>query len=227
MAVRFRKIGETTFPGSPDGPKCSIFEWLATTKQSRGELSIRFLSPDGEDGPRVYYAEPLLRLWVEQEPTRFLEKACAFGYKVLAEIESHSEVDREAYKFWQAFFRNRHAGHIRVTNRFLRPADFIDASPDGEASLIIPGMPCDDGTVKRTPDESVHGKARELLRMVLTPAGVTTSGRPWTTSSCSPPWPMLGSGGGCCRYTASTARAARAARRAAPGRASIPERPAG
>jgi hypothetical protein len=176
VADRFVRVGEAPYPAGDGTPQCGVYEWTPGGKKTNGRFKVRFLSPDGEPGPRTFYVESLLRLWLQNESTRFLERACAFGYKVLTEIDPPSADDRDVYEFCQALFRNRHEGHARVGRQFGSAADFVDFGPGGPPRLLTPGLGED--AAERVPraGETVHQTANRLLREAVGQGGKGTAG---------------------------------------------------
>jgi hypothetical protein len=123
------------------------------------------LSPN-EPGPRIYYIEPLLRNWIENKPTRFLEAACAYGYRVLTELEPQRFEDKEeqqVYKLCQAIFRNRHRGHAGMRRLFTCAADLVEFDGQGGATIVAPGFDHDQRFPRATAGGTVHRTARRLL----------------------------------------------------------------
>src|SRR5262245_44371770 len=134
MVGRFRRVGDAEFPGGGH-VKCGVYEWSPGDPKKHGAFRIRFLSPD-EPGPRIYYVEPLLRLWVTGRRTCFLERACEYGHRVLTGLEPSSANDRDVYEFHSALFRSRDKGHGRVGRRFNEARDFAALGESGTAELI-------------------------------------------------------------------------------------------
>jgi hypothetical protein len=124
----------------------------------------------------VYFVESLLRLWLQNKPTRFLERACAFGYKILTEIDAPSADDRDVYKLCQALFRNRHRGHARVGRQFGSAVDFVDCGPGGPPRLLTPGLGEDAAEHAPAAGETVHQAANRLLREALEQGEKGTAG---------------------------------------------------
>jgi hypothetical protein len=181
VAGRFVRVSEVPYLWGDGTPRCGVYEWAPGGPKNSEKFRIRFLSPDGESGPRVYFVESLLRLWLNDEPTRFLERACAFGYKVLAEIDPTSADDRDVYKLCQALFRNRHEGHDAVGRMFSCAVDFVDYSPGGPPRLLTPGL--GEGAAEHAPPagETAHQTASRLLREALNQGEKGTAGT-WTSA---------------------------------------------
>ena len=139
MTRQFRRIGQKPFDGRAGTSLWGVYEWRPRNPDKHGAFNVRFLSPDGEPGPRHYFVEPVLNDWLRNKNSRFLERACAFGYKILVDLEGHSSVEREAYRLFSAVFRNRIEGHTSVGHQFKSVADFLDRSDD-RPSLITPGL---------------------------------------------------------------------------------------
>jgi hypothetical protein len=118
-----------------------------------------------------------LNLWLQNKPTRFLERACAFGYKVLVEVDPASAEDRDVYKLCQALFRNRGEGHDIVGRMFSCAADFVDYSPGRPPRLIIPGLGADAAEHAPPAGETAHQAANRLLREALGQGGKGTAGK--------------------------------------------------
>jgi hypothetical protein len=167
---QFKRVGEKPFPSGGAKLRCDAYEWTPKNPKQHGKFKIRFLSPKGDCGPRLFYVEPLLDLWLTGKPTRFLEEACAYGYKVLRELEPHSGDDQNVYRLCQALFRNRHAGHLQIGRLFSRATDFVSVGPGQAPYLVTPGLGSDDGpeNVKST----IRDMADDLLRDALSHAGV-------------------------------------------------------
>ena len=128
MASEFVKVGQTTFPGRRD-IRCSRYEWRSLSPQKHGRFKVGFLSPDNEHATRRYWVEPLLRTWMGSRTDRYLERACDFGYKILAELEQHDADTRAAYDVATANLPQptcgpRACGH----GSFKCAADFVDFS---------------------------------------------------------------------------------------------------
>jgi hypothetical protein len=119
--------------------------------------------------------EPLLRTWTGSRRDRFLERACDYGYKILAELEHHDADTRAAYHVAQLIFRNRHAGHVRAARNFRCAADFVDFTDAASPAIILPGL---DGKELRhaSSAETIHAKARDLLRGALRATGSANGG---------------------------------------------------
>jgi hypothetical protein len=177
VAGRFVRVGDAPYPTGDGTPRCGVYEWAPGGPKQNGEFRIRFLSPDGEAGPRTYYVESLLRLWLQNEPTPFLEEACAFGYEVLAEIDPPSAGDRDGYELCQALFRNRHEGHARVGQQFGSAVDFVDCGPGGPPRLLTPGFGEDAAERVTATGVTVHREADRLLREALGQVGKGTAGK--------------------------------------------------
>jgi hypothetical protein len=167
MPGRFSRVGDTRWPGGGT-PPCGVYEWDPNDPRL-GKFSIRFLSPDEPGRPRVYYVEPLLRLWLDGEPTRFLERACDVGHTVLAQLAPDTADDDVLHRLWRALFRNRHRGHGRVGRRFTCAIDFVDLGPGGP-SLLTPGLG-DDSRAEAPLRGGPHMVANQLLREALTRGG--------------------------------------------------------
>src|SRR5262245_3620630 len=112
MVGQFRRVGTALFPGDRQ-INCSLYEWKPGNFKKPTAFRIRFISPD-EPGPRIFYIEDLLQLWMRGKSTRFLEKACQFGHRILEEFETSTASDREMYNLFEALFRNRQKGHVKV-----------------------------------------------------------------------------------------------------------------
>lgn len=135
MPGQFTRIGETAFPGEPN-IRSGLYEWCSTTPEKHGQFKIRFVS-DETQGRRRFWVEPLLRNWMEGTETRFLEEACAYGAKIVAEMNHHGPEQRWMYQLAALLFRNRHEGHMAVHREFLHAADFVDVT---EHSVLLPGL---------------------------------------------------------------------------------------
>jgi hypothetical protein len=177
VADRFVRVGEAPYPAGDGTPQCGVYEWTPGGQKTNRRFKVRFLSPDGEPGPRTYYVEPLLNLWLKNEPTRFLEEACAFGYKVLTEIDPPSADDRDIYKLCQPLFRNRHEGHARVGQQFGSALDFVDFGPGGPPRLLTPGLGEDAAEHAPAAGTTVRREADRLLREALGQGGKGASGK--------------------------------------------------
>jgi len=165
MPSEFVNIGQAAFPRGDD-IRCSRFEWRSLTPNRHGRFAVRFLSPDGEPGPRRYWAEPRLKVWMEGHHNRFLEQACDYGYKILAELERHDDDARAAYRVARLIFRNRDVGHVRMGRKFRCAADFVDLSRPENPQLILPGLG-QEGRPAGQHAATVHATAGALLRQAL------------------------------------------------------------
>src|SRR5262245_4299255 len=152
MSSQFLRVGERPFPAGDGMARCGVYEWTPTNPKRHGKFKIRFLSPDGEWGPRTFYVEPLLDLWLTGKPTRFLEQACAYGYKILSELDPLAAADRNVYRLCQALFRNRNEGHLPIRRRFSRAIDFVSVNREDGHSLVTPGLGRED-RVAHTADD--------------------------------------------------------------------------
>jgi hypothetical protein len=177
VADRFVRVGVAPYPAGDGTPQCGVYEWTPGGQKTNRRFKVRFLSPDGEPGPRTFYVESLLNFWLNDEPTRSLEEACAFGYKVLAEIDPPSADDRDIYKLLQALFRNRHEGHARVGQQFGSALDFVDFGPGGYPRLLTPGLGEDAAERAPAAGATVHREADRLLREALGQGGKGTAGK--------------------------------------------------
>jgi hypothetical protein len=123
-----------------------VYEWSPTAAPNCHTFTIRFISPD-EPGPRDFHVEPLLRRWVADEPTPFLDRACAYGTRALAEFRSRPAQDEQdepddwvLYRLYRALFRNRDEGRLRVGRLFKDTRDFVECDPGAGVSLLTPGL---------------------------------------------------------------------------------------
>ncbi len=141
MLSRFTPVGHGKFPGNQE-IKTAIYEWQLPNPNQFGDLKMRFVVP--QDGPpRHFYSEPHLQSFDKdlEAETRFLESACACGYRLLHDLEGHRETETLAYGMYAAVFRNRHAGHVGIARAFSSPQDYVDFSAvNGQPSLITPGL---------------------------------------------------------------------------------------
>jgi hypothetical protein len=176
VADRFVRVGVAPYPAGDGTPQCGVYEWTSGGQKTNGRFKVRLLSPDGEPGPRTFYVEPLLRLWLQNKPTRFLERACAFGYKILTEIDPPSADDRDVYELCQALFRNRHEGHARVGRQFGCAIDFVEYGPGGSPRLLTPGLGEDAAERAPAAGDTVHRWADRLLREALGQGGKGAAG---------------------------------------------------
>jgi hypothetical protein len=177
VADRFVRVGEAPYPAGDGTPRCGVYEWAPRGPKNNEKFRIRFLSPDGEPGPRTFYVESLLHLWLQNKPTRFLERASALGYKILSELDPPSADDRDVYEFCQALFRNRHEGHDVVGRMFSSAVDFVDYSPGGPPRLIAPGIGEDAAEHAPPAGETAHQTANRLLREALNQGEKGTAGK--------------------------------------------------
>lgn len=172
MLNRFSKVGATAFPGDPGRQACSVYEWTCRYPGVRGQFTIPFLSPDDPSGPRIFLVEPLMRSWVKGRRTTFLEDACAFGCKVLAEWEAHAKDEKQEYRLCQHLFRQRDSGHMHITSQFDRVVHFVDFYGGPEPKLVTPGIDASEETVAAVMTNrsgSPHAKAKRLLWDALKP----------------------------------------------------------
>ena len=138
MFAHFKRIDDIVFPGGGQ-IHCGLYEWCATNSENLGPFSVCFISPDNPELPRRYFVQPLLEQSMEGTETRFLEQACEFGYKFVADLNHHSPEQRHLYSLLGCLFRNRNAGHVGVGREFMFAQDFVDfsASPP---TLLTPGI---------------------------------------------------------------------------------------
>jgi len=137
-----------------------------------GEFTVRFLSPDGDEGPRVYYIEPLIHHWIKDKPTTFVEDACNYGRKILAVFDSQSADAKQDYQRWHTLFRQRNKGHMHIATQFLDPVDFVDFLTASEPELITPGISPSEqlvAAVTQNIGSSQRSRARRLLSGALNP----------------------------------------------------------
>jgi hypothetical protein len=176
VADRFVRVGEAPYPAGDGTPQCGVYEWTPGGQKTNGRFKVRFRSPDGEPGPRTYYVEPLLNHWLQNKPTRFLERACAFGYKILTEIDPPSAGDRDVYRLCQALFRNRGEGHDVVGRMFSSAVDFVDCGPGGPPRLLTPGLGEDAAERVTAAGDTVHRGADRLVHEALGQGGKGAAG---------------------------------------------------
>jgi hypothetical protein len=164
------RVGTASFPDNRQRLPCGVYEWTSPASGGGKGYFVRFLSPDGEPGPRCFYVEDLLRHWLDPKPARrtppFLDLACAEGYKLLSQVERHSHRHRELYRVARALFRNREAGHTRVARQFNHTVDFADIRPGRVPMVISPLLGCGDDRTRHEPGTPL-AVAQNLLRSAL------------------------------------------------------------
>jgi hypothetical protein len=163
MVGTFRRVGDAPFPGGKAKIHCGVYEWDPRDARIFGKFKIRFLSPDGQQGPRDYYVEPLLCNWLTGKPTCFLSDACRAGYKALVSLGDTFAGGEDGFRLWAALFRNRHAGHTSIRNRLAHAADFVEMAPSGQVCLIAPAL---DGECS-TEGITLRTAAKRALRTAL------------------------------------------------------------
>jgi hypothetical protein len=173
---QFRKVDEAPFPAGDGSVKSSVYEWELPNPERFGKLQIRFLSPDGQEGLRGYYVEPVLRYWLKGEATDFFERACACGHRILSFFEKKLHMERPGcenqYRLHRALFRNRNRGHLGVGRLFNTALDFVDLSPGNAASVIAPGLGAEFRPEHQRRRHTASTLANELMREALKNAGV-------------------------------------------------------
>jgi hypothetical protein len=116
---------------------------------------------------------------VEDEQTSFLDQACAHGARALAGFESRPHHEQpEDYAPFQALFRNRRKGRIRVGRLFKSAKDFVDFDPDKGVSLLAPGL--GDGSAvpaAKLGAATLEQIARRLLRKSIRSCGMGEAAR--------------------------------------------------
>jgi hypothetical protein len=164
MFGQITRIGDEEWPNSKGQIRCGVYEWRPAGTLHPDEFCIRFLSPEGEAPPRVFHIESSLWHCLIGENTRFLDSACAAGYRVLHLLGEHEP--SSVYQVAQGLFRNRNAGHHRVKRQFTCAADLINFRPGHESSVLKPGF---HNNVNRRPGKTnyIHDVAKELLRDAL------------------------------------------------------------
>lgn len=178
MIGEFVQVGEVPFPGGDDQLMCSRFEWRPRDAARFGRFCVPFLSPN-EPGPREYFVEPILNSWLDNKQSRFLERACDFGRKILRTLDGPTPEGDAFHKTLLAIFRNRHVGRTRIGRQFNVSADFVDFSGDGQLSLLTPGLDIPgDGLDLATDGSSIHGRAARLFRIAIREAGGRAAARP-------------------------------------------------
>ena len=122
MHGQFREVGEQPFPLGV-GIRCSAFDWLCPPEF--GRFKIRFLCPIEEE-PRRFFIEPFLKDLQRPLPSAFVDQACRCGSKILKQLEADLGMPSSDEALWPAVFRQRNAGHVRVTRRFQNITDFSE-----------------------------------------------------------------------------------------------------
>lgn len=177
MPNQFVRVGTVSFLGNEHIPS-GIFEWRPFNAKRHGKFKIRFVSPDEEPAPRKYYIEPLLDAQLDGKTTAFLDAACHHGYKILSVLEQHTPEDRDFYRLARAIFRNRDAGHSRITREFKSVLDFVEFSPGKSSVLIVPGL--DGGTIRSDSHggKGVQQRAREFMKSALDLTDIVPAKKP-------------------------------------------------
>ena len=168
MSGQFQRIGNTVFPNAEPEIPCGLYEWHGVCREEIGELSIRFICPEGEAGIRQFFVEPVVVAWAKkdekkrEESDAFLARACEVGYEIVAVLNNHGPEQRQAYRLATWLFRNRNVSHMAVTREFKGAADFFDFSNPSSPVLLLPGLGVNQTERGRVGAEA-PGTARQLL----------------------------------------------------------------
>jgi hypothetical protein len=116
-------------------------------------------------------------LWANPESnSRFLERACACGYKILCKLESHAAEVGLAYRLFQAIFRNRQLGHFPVTRGFENLWDFFEFDARRRrVTLLTPGYSTEQ-TEMRGGESPKATAVRQILSTFPPGTGASPSG---------------------------------------------------
>ena len=167
MAGKFVYLGTTPFPGprGKSSPPLDLFEWQPRGQSGGRGFKVRFVSWD-QAGRRRYFVQPLLNHWMTGEQTDFLDKACAYGYQIVAKLDKLNPDDRKFYRLARHIFRNRNAGHTKIDRIFSHARDFIDFSQPNRPSLIAPGISDPEKPGVKAPDELLRQAFREQGKLI-------------------------------------------------------------
>ncbi len=168
MPGQCQRIGDTVFPGAEPEIPCGIYEWRGTIPNATGEISIRFICPEGAGQLRQFFVEPVLGAWAEkdkkkrEESDAFLARACEVGYEIVADLNNHGPEQQQVFRLAAWLFRNRNVGHMAVTREFKAAADFFDFSNPKNPVLLLPGLGVNQTERQRAGVEA-PGRARQLM----------------------------------------------------------------
>lgn len=164
-----RRLEEPGYLTSERAEPYAVYEWRPAGWLRSGSFRLRLFSPEGLT-PRRFFIEPVVRNWFGGRPGPFLAQACRVGWRFLCELHPSTAPGQRQFRFWDALFRNRLAGHVAVRRQFKAPLDFASLSACGGPTLITPGL---EATVPpRTYSHAPGQLAYSLLCQALRDNGV-------------------------------------------------------
>jgi hypothetical protein len=158
----FRNVGEGAFPRAPEVP-CEVWTWSPRRPGGdTGRMSVRFLCPKNEAGPRPFFLEPAVEAALARKANHdYLNPILKFGREILTEVEESTDVsERAAYDLALALFRRRNDRPFGIAREFGTARDVMYLATSGWRS-VVPGFDPEDGTGNRIDSRQEAGRALE------------------------------------------------------------------